>query len=350
MKASHSDWRPIERILVIQTAFLGDVILATALLESLREARPHAELHLMVRAGNEGILAGHPYLKKVWVWNKKQNKLGNLLRLATELRQYHFHSIINLQRFFSTGWLTVLAHAENTAGFDKNPWSGHFTYRTAHRINGPHEVERNLHLGQGLYAELPYSPPRLYPRPADYQRVEAYTQAPFVTLAPGSVWFTKRAPAELWGQLIAQLDPAVRIYLIGGPEEQALCQALAESDPHGRSVSLAGELGLLASAALMEKAVLNYCNDSAPIHLASARNAPVCALFLSTSPEFGFGPLSDFSRIVRTSEDLPCWPCGLAGKAACPEKHFRCGTRLTLAPLLDAYEQAKAWQVAQSRS
>ena len=62
-------------------------------------------------------------------------------------------------------------------------------------------------------------------------------------------------------------------------------------------------------------------------------NAPTAAIFCSTIPEFGFGPLSDNSQIIQVSEKLDCRPCGLHGKKACPQGHFKCGFDIQL-PLL----------------
>ena len=69
---------------------------------------------------------------------------------------------------------------------------------------------------------------------------------------------------------------------------------------------------------------MNYVNDSAPLHIASAMNAPVTAVFCSTVPSFGFGPLRENGRVVETPEDLDCRPCGLHGHRECPKGHFRC--------------------------
>ena len=69
---------------------------------------------------------------------------------------------------------------------------------------------------------------------------------------------------------------------------------------------------------------MTFTNDSAPLHFASAVNAPVTAIFCSTIPEFGFGPLSDVAHTIETEEKLLCRPCGLHGKKACPQGHFKC--------------------------
>ena len=79
---------------------------------------------------------------------------------------------------------------------------------------------------------------------------------------------------------------------------------------------------------------MNYVNDSAPMHLASAVNAPVCVIYCSTVPHFGFGPLSDISNIVEVKENLDCRPCGLHGHRACPKGHFKCAQQIDVQQLL----------------
>jgi heptosyltransferase-2 len=84
----------------------------------------------------------------------------------------------------------------------------------------------------------------------------------------------------------------------------------------------------------MKDATMNYVNDSAPMHLASAMNAPVTAIFCSTVPAFGFGPLSNKSVVIESKEKLTCRPCGLHGYRACPQKHFKCATTIESDALL----------------
>ena len=84
----------------------------------------------------------------------------------------------------------------------------------------------------------------------------------------------------------------------------------------------------------MTNATMNYVNDSAPMHMASAMNAPTTAIFCSTIPDFGFGPLSDQARIVETDENLECRPCGLHGFKKCPEGHFKCANTIDTESLL----------------
>ena len=105
--------------------------------------------------------------------------------------------------------------------------------------------------------------------------------------------------------------------------------------------NLSGKLSLLESAALMKDAMMNYVNDSAPMHIASAMNAPVCAVYCSTVPDFGFGPLSEQSFVVEVKEKLSCRPCGLHGHKACPQGHFRCAMDIESNQLLDILKTGK---------
>jgi heptosyltransferase-2 len=310
----------MNKILVIQTAFIGDAILATAVLERLHATFPEARLDLLVRKGNEGLFAGHPFLHTLHVWDKKGRKYAGLFHLLRTLRRTRYDLVVNLQRFFSTGLLTAFSGADLRVGFDKNPLSIFFTHRIAHRIGAVHEVGRNHALIE-LWAGPEAGRPRLYPRPQDEA---GRPDDPYICLAPTSVWYTKQWPEARWVAFLDLLPPGLRVVLLGGPSDREACERIRGGTRHPLVDNKAGELGFLASAAWMAGARMNYVNDSAPLHLASAVNAPVVAIFCSTVPDFGFTPLSDASWIVETRASLPCRPCGLHGKRACPEGHFRC--------------------------
>ncbi|MGZ3864657.1 MAG: glycosyltransferase family 9 protein [Bacteroidia bacterium] len=320
----------LKKILVIQTAFIGDAILASAALESIHKKFPDAELHILVRNGNETLFENHPYLKKVWVWNKKENKLRNLFSIASQIRKEKFDWLINLQRFASSGLITFLSNAKITCGFDKNPFSFSFTFKAKHEIgNGMHEVQRN-HLLLQKYIDTEFSKPRLYPSEAQQEKIKQYTQTPFVCMAPASVWFTKQLPKHKWIELCNSITADKTIYLLGAPGDAVLCNEIKNNSSHKNIVVLCGKLSLLESCALMQHAQMNYVNDSAPLHLASAVNAPVTAFYCSTVKEFGFYPLSDNSKIAEINYSLSCRPCGLHGFRECPQKHFKCGNDIQL--------------------
>jgi heptosyltransferase-2 len=329
----------MKKILVIQTAFIGDVVLATSLIENLHQQFPEVKLDILVRKGNESLFQSHPFLNQVLVWDKKNNKYQNWVGLLFKIRSSQYDVVLNAQRFAATGAWTAFSKAKIKIGFDKNPFSFLFTHVVVHQFSekGQHEIDRNHQLLSSLFLTK-VAMPKLYPTASDELAVSSYQQLPYLCIAPASVWFTKQFSIEKWVDLINELPFKGPIYLIGGPGDKLLCDQILQKINRKLVVNLAGRLSFLASAALQKKAVLNYVNDSAPMHFASAVNAPVVAVYCSTLPNFGFGPLSDGSFIVQTNEALACRPCGIHGKKQCPLKHFDCAKTIKMdqliAPLL----------------
>jgi heptosyltransferase-2 len=196
-----------------------------------------------------------------------------------------------------------------------------------------HEIDRNLALIEHLTGKGRF-PVKLYPSPEDHQDILPYTSSPCLTIAPASLWFTKQYPEEKWVSFIKKVDIKYRILLLGSKNDYELCNRIMEQAASQQVQNLAGKLTFLQTAALMKVAVMNYVNDSAPQHFASAVNAPVTVVFCSTVPEFGFGPLSDNSEIVQTDRKLDCRPCGLHGYARCPREHFDCAYSISEDKLL----------------
>ena len=329
----------MKKILVIQTAFIGDVVLATSLIENLHQQFPEVKIDMLVRKGNESLFQAHPFLNQVLVWDKKNNKYQNWVGLLLKIRSIQYDVVLNAQRFAATGAWTAFSKAKIKIGFDKNPFSFLFTRAVVHQFSekGQHEIDRNHQLLSSLFMTK-VAMPKLYPTASDELAVSSYQQLPYLCIAPASVWFTKQFSLEKWVDLINEVPFKGPIYLIGGPGDKLLCDQILQKINRRSVVNLAGRLSFLASAALQKKAVLNYVNDSAPMHFASAVNAPVVAVYCSTLPNFGFGPLSDHSFVVQTNEALSCRPCGIHGKKQCPLKHFDCAKTIKMdqliAPLL----------------
>ena len=324
----------MRRILVIQTAFIGDVVLATAMLENLHAAYPSAKLDILVRQGADELFKDHPYINQVHVWNKKKNKYQHLFEIIKTIRGIKYDVVINVQRYLATGIITVLSGATKTIGFDKNPLGFLFSETVKHAFGAAlHETSRNHALLASL-TTAPLAKPVLYPSAANFAAVQKWQAAPYICMSPGSVWETKKMPAQNWIHLINAVPANFTIYLMGAPNEKDLCEEIRSGSSRADVFNIAGQLNLLEAAALIKGARLNYVNDSAPMHLASATNAPVAAIYCSTIPAFGYGPLSDTQFVVETLEHLPCKPCGLHGKRVCPLGHFNCGHSITTAQLL----------------
>jgi heptosyltransferase-2 len=272
----------------------------------------------------------------------------NWLSILKKIRAKKYDVFINLQRFAATGLWTVLSSANITIGFDKNPFSFLFTHKVKHdvvalnqniSVSEVHEINRNHALTHSLGA-LTLAMPKLYPTNSDFEKVKIYQAEKYITIAPASVWFTKQFPLTAWVSFISELKFEGPIYILGGPADKDLGDTIMNevvslhSTASTKIINLSGTLGFLASAALQQKAVLNYVNDSAPMHFCSAVNAPVVAIYCSTIPAFGFGPLSTNSFIVETQQKLSCRPCGLHGKKHCPLGHFNCAQSIENAQLI----------------
>ncbi len=319
----------MNRILIIQTAFLGDVILATPVVSEMKRLFPESTIDVLVKKGNETLLQNNPHLNYIVVFDKSKGKSRSIVQLIRQFRSKKYDLIINLHRFGSSGIITAFSGAKKKYGFKKNPFSFLFTKTFDHQIdNGLHEVERNLSVIKEFGA-VSKKRPELFPSKEHFAKVSTFTSDEFYCFAPASVWFTKQLPKEKWVKLIQQKSREGAIYLLGGKEDEALCQEIIDLSKISNAQNLAGKLNLLESAALMSKAKRNFVNDSGPLHLASAMNAPVTAFFCSTIPGFGFGPLSEDSEIKEVL-NLSCRPCGLHGHKACPEGHFKCGNEIVI--------------------
>ncbi len=323
------------KFLILQTAFIGDVILATSVAEKLHQHFPKAEIDFLLRKGNEGALDNHPFIKEVIVLDKKNNKLKNLFSIAKKVKKKKYNTVINLHRFGISGFITWCSGAKEKLGFDKNPFSFCYTKKIKHEIgNGVHETQRNHKLIAHLTDTIP-AKPKLYPTKKDIASVKKYSQEKYICIAPASVWFTKQFPKEKWVELINNLPNNMAVYLVGAKSDFNLNEQIKQTTNNEQQITnLSGTLSLLQTAALMKGAQMNYVNDSAPLHIASSMNAPVTAIFCSTIPAFGFGPLSDNSKIVETKEILDCRPCGLHGYKKCPMEHFKCALTIDVKNIL----------------
>ena len=332
-------------LLLLQPAFLGDVVLSTALLESWHRTHPDQPVRVWVRRGAEGFFEEHPFVTEVFVWDRSGlGKYRRLLSLARRARQCKPDVVVNLHRFASMSVVARLVGAPMTSAFEGVSGWGRSIIRHPHEIgDGRHETERNhAHIAAVVGAFQPdWDRPRLHPSAHHKQAASVHAEGA-VVMAPSSVWATKRWPESRWSELVNALhDRGEHVLLLGGPSDEALLHSIAKGARKAPKV-VAGQLNLLGSAALMSKAKVVVSNDSAPLHMAGAVGTPVVGVFCSTTPRFGFGALpgalaSGKGKNVEVEEaDLACKPCGLHGKASCPLGHFQCGQSVGVEAVLSA--------------
>jgi ADP-heptose:LPS heptosyltransferase len=333
-----------KKILIIQTAFIGDTILASHFARAAKELYPNSSIHFFLRKGNESVIQGLPTIEKTWVWDKTGGKVKNLLNLISELREIKFDIVFNLHRHFNSGLVTARMRADLKIGFKQNPLSFFYTHKVDHVIphkpedNGKvllHEIERNLQLLQILSPSFKTSirRPELPLTQKHFDKVASYTQGDFFVIAPASVWFTKAWSEHKFRELTKELSHRGKVYFIGAPSDRELCDRIRGHIPH--TENLCGQLSLLDSAALMKTAKRVFVNDSAPLHLASCVNAKTTAIFCSTVPAFGYTPLAEDSVVIDVGNSLDCRPCGLHGHKECPLGHFKCSNEIEIKSVLE---------------
>ncbi|MEQ8238003.1 MAG: glycosyltransferase family 9 protein [Cyclobacteriaceae bacterium] len=325
-----------KKILIIQTSFIGDVVLATSLIVKLKACFPEASIDFLLKKGCEELLINDPAVNQVLILDKRKSRFLELIRLVKKIRATKYDLVVNVHRFLSSGLLTVLSGANETVGFDKNPMSFLYTKKLSHVIgDGSHEIVRNQQL-IAHHTDHEASKPKLHLSKAVQQKLEAIKTTNYITISPSSVWYTKQLPKAQWIDFLNTSNYEGDIYLLGAKSDFATCEFIRKSlDKPLKALNMCGELSMLESAALMQTAAMNFMNDSAPLHFASAVNAPTTAVFCSTVPSFGFGPLADNSKIVEIKKKLACRPCGLHGFRTCPEKNFRCANEIDIQDLID---------------
>jgi len=315
--------------LVVQTAFLGDVVLTTALFSAL--AADQGPVDVVTTPIAASLIETHPAVRKVIPYDKRGSDRGwaGLRNLARRLRTERYERAYLPHRSLRTATLGVLAGIPTRIGFS-GAWSFLYTEARPKPALG-HESDRLLALADkppGVY------PPQLRPTAADEQAAAALIDGAFVALAPGSIWGTKRWAG--YSELAAALDAPVVV--LGGRDDAALADQVVAAAP-GRAYSAAGTLGLRTSAALIARAGVLVTNDSAPLHLATAVGTPVVAIFGPTVPGFGFGPRGPRDAIVEYPS-LACRPCSAHGPQVCPLGHHRCMRELSVASVLAAVAAA----------
>ncbi len=326
-------------ILVIQTAFLGDVVLTTGLLNYLAERFGRVDV-VTTPAASE-LLFTHPAVYHTWTYDKRGADRGliGLLRLAGQLRANRYRAVYLPHRSLRSAMLARIAGIPERTGFGGAPGAWSYTRRIRRAVAG-HEAERILALGEpppGTVARVSLGLLSDDFRQADEWLATRKISPGFVALAPGSIWGTKRWP--YYAELTAALEGPVVI--VGGPEDRALADAVA-AGRSGVHVA-AGALPLRVAAAVLARAGVLVTNDSAPLHLATATGTRIVAVFGPTVPRFGFGPRGAQDRIVE-HPSMPCRPCSSHGPAVCPLGHHRCMRELSVGQVLDAVRSSEERQ------
>ncbi|MGD8307384.1 MAG: glycosyltransferase family 9 protein [Ignavibacteria bacterium] len=324
----------VERILIIQTAYLGDAVLTLPLIQKLKEINPNGIIDVLAISATEELFLSSPLVNDVIIIEKlnKHRGLLALCKFIKDLRRHNYNKIYCPHRSFRSALITLGLRVNESYGFDKNALKFAFRYITEYEKHH-HEVRRNLALIREDLAIQDWKIlPKVYANDQQKRKVNELLSAnelinSFISIAPGSIWNTKRYPKEYFMETIQLLvDRDENVVLIGGVDDKSLCEEI-NSQVNGIVINFAGELTVPETVYLLEKSKLLITNDSAPTHLGMCADIPVLTLYCSTVPNFGFYPYNDKSSVL-SFEDLECKPCGIHGHKKCPIKTFDCGYKL----------------------
>jgi len=317
----------MDKILVVQTSFLGDAVLTTPLLSEIRRLFPQASVALLCAPGARPLFESNPDIDELLTDDKRGTSRGvaGAWRLARDLRDRGFTIAISPHKSLRSALLLFLAGIPLRVGFRQS--IGWFLYhRTVARDANRHDVERSLALLEpfgvrtnGRRGRLRVEPPSAVAAGVErlLYSLGIRREERIVGINPGSVWPTKRWPAEAYAELVVRLKQEYRcqILVFGGPEDQPIVERI-QGLAGNAGVSLAGKIDLPQLAAALDWCDIFITNDSGPMHVAVARGIPVVAIFCATTPALGFYPYS--SKAIVVEKALPCRPCGSHGGRRCP--------------------------------
>src|SRR6478736_1260036 len=312
---------PAGPTLVIQTAFLGDVILTIPLLQALAER--HGPVDVLTTPGAASLIETHPSVRRVIRWDKNGEKGPGAWGLGRELRDQGYQRVYLPHRSVRSALIAKLTGAKERMGFADAPLLSRALYTETHpRDTTKHESVRLLALLGGANSPQPTADWAMALTDADKAKADAWMTANgvrdgFIALAPGSIWGTKRWP---YYPELAKLLGNRQVVVIGGKDDSALADSILAAAPNARNS--AGQLSLRESAALIKRAAALVTNDSSPLHLATAVGTPILAIFGSTVPAFGYGPIRPGDHVAEIP--LDCRPCSSHGPQVCPLGHHNC--------------------------
>lgn len=308
------------KILISQTASLGDVILSTPVISALRRNYPNSELWFLSSSAGVNLLRSDNELAGVISYDKKGIDRGffGFIKKIRELRKHKFDLVFAIQRSARVSFLLYFAKIVRRVGFKSSALPFLFTH-TVHRLKAKHDVERNLSILANEFSIIDSDKElRLFAPDASVisSELKGELVEPYISIFPGSLWYTKRWNAGNFAELAKGLSEAgIRSIFLGSENEKELLQSCVKLS---NSLSLAGKTNLQELIYVVSNSKVVVCNDSSSLHVASAFKIPTVSIFCATSPQMGFGPWRNPNSEIIEEKNLWCRPCSRHGSDFCP--------------------------------
>ncbi len=308
----------VNRLLIIRLSSLGDILLTTPLLRSLKKQYPNIIIDFLLRADYTDVLKHNPFVTDIFTYTDNNSTV-------LELKKHSYDLIIDLQNNFRSRKITRKLPAEIVRF--KKPTIRKFllVYFKLNflKVAIPIPVRyaqlfKDFHLDNGGLDLF------LGPEAKNY----SLNGERFIGLCPGSRHYTKQWPVDYYVNLGNMINSTgVKVLIFGGRQDFDVCERISEQIPG--SINLCNDNDLLKTANYMKKCSVIVCNDSGLMHTATAVKVPVIAIFGSTVREFGFAPYNS-ENLVLENNLLFCRPCSHIGRSKCPLGHFKCMKRITV--------------------
>jgi predicted lipopolysaccharide heptosyltransferase III len=309
-----------QKILVIRLRGIGDVILATPVLENLRQAFPQAQIDFLTESPSAPIVTNHPAIRDVLILARGRGQAQDFaqtyrssLALIRELRLRRYDVVIDLFSNPRSALLTFLSGAQTRVGFRFRVRRHAYNIKVEPRGDRLHAVEFNLDVLHALKIPVVTRQPRVAVDSSSVEAVAKFWQEHklekrlVIGLNASGGWYTKRWPLESFARLGDRMHRELNavILLIWGPGELDDIRSMAQMMQCPSL--LAPQTTLKQLAALLSRLTLLVSNDAGPLHLAAAMGTPVVGIYGPTRPDLQ-GPWGEGHEIVM-NKGLPCLGC-----------------------------------------
>ncbi|MFC1546497.1 lipopolysaccharide heptosyltransferase II [bacterium] len=340
----------VKNILVIQTAFLGDIVLTIPLLNNIKKLGHNRKLTVLTIPVGKEILKGQNSIDDIIVYDKKRSDKGikKLFELINTIKQKKFDWAVIPHRSFRSAFLTWRAKIPNRWGFDISEGKYFLTKKIKYNFN-MHDIDRNLEFLKSFTSEFDKridfeSIAQVNEKVTNILDERSFQKGKIIGINPGSVWATKRWPIDKYIELIRILiTKGYKIVVFGDKFDQMIKEQIdSEFSNHNNFLNIIGKTTIQELTAFFRCLALYITNDSGPMHIAAALGIPIIAIFGPTTKELGFFPYTDKAVIIE--KNLPCRPCGRHGSKKCPKKHFKCMKEISVEEIINVIEKNRLQQ------
>lgn len=310
------------KTLVIQTAWLGDNILTTPLVETL-SVKLGEKIDILTSPKWRDVWKNNPYINEIVLFDKhdKDRSITGLGRLVKKIARNRYDVALLAQKHWRSAILAYMAKIPERIGFENSPAKILYTKLVPFRKKD-HELARILALAEPLNIKTNPVVPRLFPSDDDKLRADkllkdgGWRNEKIVVIAPQSAWETKRYP--YFGELAESIVKRGYFLAVVGAGKITQSDRILNNT---NGIYIWNE-PILISASVMTKASVVIANDSGSGHMASAVGTPTITIFGPTVPAQGFAPWGEKNRVVQVA--LNCRPCSPHGPRKCPLGHHNC--------------------------